>query len=137
MTELEIINGNDEICRLLQFKSDKVYMYQVPNTFPHEKEYDTGWTEFNVQAIPFHEDWNMLIGAYNRALAILNSMPDTAKQLLKEDKNFIVNFGVKNFFGLFDNHLSISSCWIKMVDFAKWWNVVGLMFVSSNEGKVV
>lgn len=137
MTEIEIITGNDEICRLLLFKRVKDYLYQIPNTFPHEKENDTGWTEFNVKAIPFHEDWNMLIGAYNRALLILNAMPDTAKQLLKEDRNFVVNFGVKNFFGLFENQLSISSCWLKMVDFAKWWNSVSPMLTGQISGSNV
>lgn len=128
MTDLEIINGNDEICRLLQFKSNKAYVYQIPNLFPHEKENDTGWVEMDVQAIQFNTDWNMLIGAYNRALYILNNMPHTAKQLLKEDKNCVVNFGVKNFFGTFEGQLNISSCWIKLVDFARWWNAVSVMF---------
>jgi hypothetical protein len=128
MTELEIINGNDEICKLMQFKSNKAYVYQVPNLFPHEKDNDTGWIELNVQTIQFHTDWNMLIGAYNRALVILNNAPETARQLLKEDKNFIVNFGAQNFFGVFEGQLHISSCWIKLVDFAKWWNSVSVMF---------
>lgn len=135
MTEAEIISGNDEICRLLQFESDKVYVYRVPNHFPYEKvTKDTGWIEVYAQHIGFNTDWNMLIGAYNRALLILNSLPDTAKQLLKEDKNFIVNFGINNFFGLFESQLRISSCWVKLVDFAKWYNSVHLMLKSKIDG---
>lgn len=135
MTELEIITGNDEICKLLMFESDKVYTYKVPNTFPFEREADTGWTEFNTQAILFHSDWNMLIGAYNRALYILNKMPDTIKELLRDEKNFVVNFAIKNFFHLFENQLHISSSWVKMVDFARWFNAVKPMFVNSKPSK--
>lgn len=101
MTQEQIVLGNDEICQMLQFESDKVYSYKIPNTFPFEKELDTGWTEFNVQQILFHSDWNMLIGAYNRALSIMEDLPD----------------GVH-----------ISSCWIKLVDFAKWFNQIKLLF---------
>jgi len=138
MTELEIINGNDEICQLLQFKSNKVYVYQVPNTFPFEKELDTGWSEMNVQDIQFHSDWNMLIGAFNRALFILNSMPDTAKKLLKEDKNLIVNFGIKNFFVVSINgQMEVVHSWRKIVDFAKWWNSVSLMFLPQIKNNII
>ncbi len=124
MTDLEIITGNDEICKMLLFESNKAYVYKIPNLFPHEKENDTGWIELDVRTMQFHTDWNMLIGAYNRALYILNNMPDTAKELLKENNNSIINFGVKNFFHVFEGQLNISSCWIKLVDFAKWWNSV-------------
>jgi len=100
MTEAEIITGNDEICKMCEFETSKVYVYKVPNTFPYEREHDTGWSEMNVQAIPFHEDWNLLIGAYNRALELMVKLNPTQKDLLKQDKNFIVNFGTKNFLDL-------------------------------------
>lgn len=125
--QAEIISGNDEICRLLEFESNKVYVYKVPNLFPHDKENDTGWIEVNTQCIGFDTDWNMLIGAYNRALKVLDELPPPAKVLLKKEKNFVVNFGIHHFFGLFENQLHISSCWIKLVDFAKWYNSVKLM----------
>lgn len=124
MTDLEIINGNDEICQLCGFESDKVYVYKIPNTFPFESEADTGWTELTVQQTLFHTDWNMLIGGYNRALYKINSMSETAKSLLLEDKNMVDNFGAKNFFGLFEGQLYISSCWIKLVHLSKWYNSV-------------
>jgi len=124
MTEAEIITGNDEICKMCEFETSKVYVYKVPNTFPYEREHDTGWSEMNVQAIPFHEDWNLLIGAYNRALELMVKLNPTQKDLLKQDKNFIVNFGTKNFFGLFENQLHISSSYIKLTDFAKWYNSI-------------
>jgi hypothetical protein len=127
MTETEIITGNDEICQALGFKSDKVYVYRVPNTFPFERETDTGWTEFNTQQIGFHQDWNLLIGAYNRMLENLANMTETQRRLLAEEKNFVVSFGVKNFFGIFENQLHIASSWIKLVDFCKWYNSVKLI----------
>lgn len=127
MTEAEIITGNDEICDMLGFEKSNAYVYKIPNTFPFEKEIDTGWTEFDVQAVGFHLDWNVLIGAYNRALKLMEGMNSIQKQLLLQDKNFVVNFGTKNFFGLFENQLHISSSWIKLVDFAKWYNSVKLL----------
>ena len=127
MTELEIITGNDEICQALGFRSDKVYVYQVPNLFPHEKEADTGWTEFNTQTIGFNTDWNMLIGGYNRMLQNLQAMNPTQKALLKEEKNFVVNWGTANFFHLFEGQLYISSSWIKLVYMCKWYNAVKLI----------
>lgn len=127
MTEKEIIIGNDEICQALGFKSKTVYVYEVPNTFPHEKERDAGWMEWNTQEIGFHKDWNLLIGGYNRMLHNLEAMTNTQKQLLKDEKNLIVNFGTKNFFGLFENQLHISSSWIKLVIMCKWYNSVKLV----------
>lgn len=129
MNITEVISGNDQICQALGFESNKVYVYKVPNTFPFEKEADTGWTEFNVQQLLFHSDWNMLIGAYNHCLEKLEQLPVSLKALLKEDKNIVVNFGTRNFFGLFENQLHISSSWIKLVDLCKWYNSVKLMAV--------
>jgi len=122
MTESEIIIGNDEICQMIGWVSTKAYVYQVPNLFPYKE--DTGWTEFNTQDIGFHCDWNLLIPAYNIALKILAGLTTTQAQLLHDHKNFIVNYGCKNFFHLFDNQLHISSCWVKLVDFSKWYNSV-------------
>ena len=126
MTEQEIISGNDAICTMLGFEQTKAYHYKVPNLFP--KEVDTGYTEMDTSDTQFHIDWNMLIGSYNKMLALMQDMPDTAKELLKTDKNFLVNYGARNFFCLFENQLSISSCWIKLVDFAKWYNAVSFTF---------
>lgn len=125
-TEKEIIVGNDEICQALGFKTNKVYVYEVPNTFPNERESDTGYTEFNTQQIGFHTDWNLLIGGYNRMLEKLELMNVLQKELFLQEKNFIVNFGTKNFFGLFENQLHIASSWIKLVDLCKWYNSVKL-----------
>ena len=97
MTELEIITGNDAICQMIWWESIKVYVYQVPNLFPHNE--DSGWTEFNVQDIGFHNDWNMLIGAYNKALHILMKFKQLQTELLNDDKNIVVKFGIQNFFG--------------------------------------
>ena len=124
--EHEIIIGNDEICKTLGFESSKVYVYKVPNLFPFEKECDTGWTEFNVQQLGFHADWNMLVGAYNRILLILHNMSETGKKLLQDDKNFFARWGTRTVFMVSDiNHqINIESAWRKMVDFCKWYNQV-------------
>lgn len=129
MTEHELIVGNDEICQLLGWETNKAYVYKVPNTFPHEKEADTGWIELGTQAIGFHRDWNMLIGAYNRALLILNNLTETQKKLLQEDKAFFAKFGIKNVFGVSDVNwqINITSSWIKFVDFCKWYNSIKLI----------
>ena len=124
MKESEIITGNDEICQMLGWVSTRVYMYHVPNLFPIEDSKQT--TEMDCQGIPFHQDWNMLIGAYNKALQILAGLTTTQAELLHVDKNFFVQWGAKNFFHLFENQLHISSCWIKLVDFSKWYNSVKL-----------
>lgn len=128
MTEAELITGNDEICQTLGFESNKAYVYQVPNLFPHEKEVDTGWMEWNVQDIGFEKDWNMLVGAYNRILLILNNLSPIQKELLKQDKNFFASFGVKNVFRVSDVNwqVNISTSWQHIVDFCKWYNSVKL-----------
>ena len=122
MTEAEIITGNDEICKMCGFESNKAYVYKVPNLFPC-KDPDTGWSETNVQAIQFNEDWNMLIGAYNIAREKLSLLNATQKELLEQHKNFITNYSINNFFHLgIDGQVKISGSYIKLVDFAKWYN---------------
>ena len=123
MTQEEKILGNDEICRMLGWESDKVYVYKVPNLFP-ATDIDTGWTEFDVQNVGFNMDWNILIGAYNIALTKLQGLTSLQTISFEDKKNFIVMFGTRNFFHLFNNQLSINSCWIKLVDFSKWYNSV-------------
>lgn len=118
MKESELIIGNGEICKMLGWESNKAYVYKVPNLFPSNE--DSGYTEFDTQNVGFNLDWNILIGAYNIALQKIVQLSETKKELL--DKNFIVQFGTKNFFHLFDNQLSINSCWNKLVDFSKWYN---------------
>lgn len=129
MTQAEIISGNDEICQTLGFESSKVYVYKVPNTFPFEKEADTGWTECDTQAILFHTDWNMLVGAYNRILLIVRNLSETGRKLLNEDKNFFAKWGTSTVFMVSDINwqININSAWLKMVDFCKWYNSVKLM----------
>ena len=128
MTDKEIIMGNDEICQALGFESNRVYVYKVPNTFPFENERDTGWTELNTQAICFHSDWNMLVGAYNRIRTLVFNMTDTQKEILKDHKNFLTNFAVKNVFSIsIDNQLRIERAWRMLTDFCKWYN--GAKFV--------
>jgi len=126
MSEAELITGNDEICQLIGFKSTKAYVYEVPNLFPYDLDEgnDTGWTEWDVQAIGFEKDWNMLVGAYNRALTILHKLSDTQKELLNQDKGFFAKFGVKHIFGVSDvnGQINITSSWLKLVDFCKWYN---------------
>lgn len=128
MTEAEIITGNDHLCQMLEFESNKVYVYKVPNLFPFQG-YESGYMESNVQAILFHTDWNMLVGAYNGMLKILHDLPETGKQLLQEDKNFFARWGTKTVFMVSDVNyqINIHSAWMKLVDFAKWWNAVKLM----------
>lgn len=122
MTESEIIIGNDAICKMLGFESTKQYIYKIPNLFPSNE--NTGWIETNALHVGFDSDWNMLIGAYNKTLYIIDQMPPTLKELLKEYNNFVVSFGIKNFFHIFEGQLHISSCWTKLVIFAKWYNNV-------------
>lgn len=127
MTEAEIIMGNDEICKAIGFVTNRSYVYQVPNLFPHEKEGgDTGWTEWGTQEIGFEKDWNMLVGAYNRVLLIYHTLSDTQKELLSHDKSFFARYGVKNVFGVSDVNwqINISSSWLKLVDFCKWYNQI-------------
>lgn len=137
MTEAEIISGNDEICKILEWESNRVYVYKVPNTFPFEQEVDTGWMEWDVQAIGFNTDWNMLIGAYNRILKILSTLTKTEHELLDLPKTFVVKFAVNNVFGMgINGQLNITSCWIKIVDFCKWYNSVKMLKGQKDERSV-
>lgn len=122
MTDAELIVGNAEICEMLGWISNKAYVYQVPNLFPSQE--DSGWTEFNTQEVGFHLDWNILIGAYNQLLLKILAFTPTQKELFKDDKTMIVKFGAEHFFGLFEGQLYINSCWIKLVDFSKWYNSI-------------
>jgi len=74
----------------------------------------------NYPPMLYREDWNWLIGFYNHILKLLISDP-SINELFKNDKNCVVQFGTKNFFGLFEGQLHIESCWIKAVDFAKFY----------------
>lgn len=124
MKESEIIIGNDEICQMLGWKSDRAYMYHVPNLFPIQESNNT--TEMDVQGIGFHLDWNMCIGAYNKSLELLHGMNDVQKELLQHDKHFLVNFSTRSFFHIFEGQLHISSCYVKLVMIAKWYNSIKL-----------
>ncbi len=121
MSQEEILIGNNEICRMLGWPCLSLYHYECPNIFPLNE--NSGYMELRCDAIGFNTDWNMLIGAYNVALSKLNNN-ELVKNLLKRDEHFIANFGIKNFFGLFENQLYISSSWIKLVDFCKLYNAV-------------
>jgi hypothetical protein len=127
MKESEIIIGNDEICQMLGWESNQLYVYRVPNLFPSEQ--DSGWTKFNTQDIAFHSDWNLLIGAYNYALKLVRGFTNLQKELLQDDKAFFARFGVKHMFGISDvNHqVNINASWLKLVDFCKWYNSIKLL----------
>lgn len=107
---------------MLEWESNKVYVYKVPNLFPTKE--DSGYTELSTQGMLFHTDWNMLIGAYNRVMLLINSLSETQLQLLRDNKNFLIDYSFKNFFIPFEGQLHINSCWLKLVDICKWYNSV-------------
>lgn len=124
MTEAEKILANDEICKMLGWESNRVYVYHVPNLFPFKE--DAGTTEFMVQDIFFDRDWNMCVGAYNNVLKRIINLHQTQRDLYNHHKNFIVRYGAQNFFEISDvtGQVNISSCYLKLADFAKWYNGV-------------
>jgi len=58
---MDIITGNDLICKYLGWIKSKrdPNFYQVPNLYP--SLVDTGWTEFHVSDIYFHDNLHYLM----------------------------------------------------------------------------
>lgn len=65
----------------------------------------------------YHSDWNWIVSVYNKILKLIASSP-VIQEKLKNEKNIVVSFSTRNFFHLLEGQLSISSCWLKAVDFA-------------------
>jgi len=65
----------------------------------------------------------MLIGAHNKARELFMKLDKPIqKEFLESDETYIARFGFVSFFSAFENEYHITSSWIKMVDFARWYN---------------
>jgi len=71
----------------------------------------------------YHSSWDWLIPAHNKARELFLNLPkEIRRDFLQSYKTYIESHGFHNFFSTFENQYTISSCWHKMVDFAKWYN---------------
>lgn len=130
----EQLEGNKLIAEFLGFISDKAMVYRVPNLFP-DKGYESGYTEFSLNAIGFEKDWNMLIPVvekiakieikdspvmYNGEDTFYDSYyPRTFGLISSETKEFMVRI---NRFGLHYSTSLIEATWLAVVEFLKWYN---------------
>lgn len=114
MESKEIVEGNIAIAKIMGHEI--IYVDGVTPCVKGYNDFCSPVSEF----FKYHECWNELVKVYNRILKIYEQKEIVRSELAK-NKNFIVQFGTKNFFHVFNNQMSISGTWVKAVNFAKWY----------------
>ena len=115
MKDKEVISGNLIIAKLEGY-------CPVENIYVCE-----GKPSMNSQDFDYHQNWKSLIRAHNKARELFFGLDnETQKYFMQSDKTIVERVGFVYFFSAFENQYTISSCWIKMVDFAKWYNTINL-----------
>lgn len=121
MTADQIIKGNNEIAKMCG-----VSVYPVKGT-KEFKKWKGEACDFNWFELKYESDWNMLISAHNKSRELFMKLDKSIqKEFLESDNLIVERFGFVNFFSTLENQYTISSCWNKMVNFAKWYNSLKL-----------